>query len=201
MARPAVTELTIAGDPGAWRAAGFDVGPDGVVSVGSVRLLLGGSGKGITGWAVDHAASTDLDGLPTEVAPAGAAAPGRHPNGAVAIDHVVVMTPDLERTLGALERAGFELRRTRDAGEARQAFYRAGEAVLEVVGPVPPEGPARFWGLVFVVEDIDRAADLLGPALGKIKDAVQPGQRIATVRGEAGLGVPVALISPRPPRE
>jgi hypothetical protein len=28
-----------------------------------------------------------------------------------------------------------------------------------------------------------------------VKDAVQPGRRIATVRREAGLGLPVALIS------
>jgi hypothetical protein len=201
MAGPAVTELTIAGDPDAWRAAGFEVGPDGLACVGSVRLRLGGSGEGISEWALDHAASADLDGLPTELAPAGVTAPGRHPNGVVGIDHVVVMTPDLERTLAALGRGGFELRRTRDAGEAQQAFFRVGETVLEVVGPVPPDGPARFWGLVFVVEDIDRAAALLGPALGRVKEAVQPGQRIATVRGEARLGVPVALISPRPPRE
>ena len=115
----------------------------------------------------------------------------------MAIDHVVVMTPDLDRTLGALEAAGFDLRRVREAGEMRQAFYRMGEPVLEVVGPTEPDGPARFWGLVFVVEDIDRAAALLGPALGRVKDAVQPGQRIATVRESAALGLPVALISPR----
>jgi len=28
-----------------------------------------------------------------------------------------------------------------------------------------------------------------------VKDAVQPGRRIATVRNEASLGLPVALIS------
>jgi hypothetical protein len=33
--------------------------------------------------------------------------------------------------------------------------------------------------------------------LGDIRDAVQPGRRIATVRREAGLGVPVALMTPR----
>jgi hypothetical protein len=29
-----------------------------------------------------------------------------------------------------------------------------------------------------------------------VKDAVQPGRRIATVRKQAGLGLPVALITP-----
>jgi hypothetical protein len=30
---------------------------------------------------------------------------------------------------------------------------------------------------------------------------VQPGRRIATLRRSAGLALPVALISPRPPRD
>jgi hypothetical protein len=35
----------------------------------------------------------------------------------------------------------------------------------------------------------------MGEKLGEVHDAVQPGRRIATVRREAGLGVPVALIT------
>ena len=57
--------------------------------------------------------------------------------------------------------------------------------------------PARFWGITFTTADIDAAAELLGDKLGRVKDAVQPGRRIATVRTEAGLGLPVALISPK----
>ncbi len=62
-------------------------------------------------------------------------------------------------------------------------------------GEVEP-GPARFWGITFTVADLDACAELLGDRLGSIREAVQPGRRIATVRESAALGLPVALISP-----
>lgn len=70
-----------------------------------------------------------------------------------------------------------------------------GPCLLELGGPAP--GDARLWGLTLAVEDLDAAAALLGDRLGHVKDAVQPGRRIATVRREAGLSVPVALMTPR----
>ena len=120
------------------------------------------------------------------------------------------MTPDLERTLNALHGAGFELRRIREATEReraiRQAFFRMGEVILEVVGPAEPEptdAPAAFWGLVVVVDDLDALAERLGDRLGSVRDAVQPGRRIATLRTDAGVSVPVAFMTvapPKPPR-
>jgi hypothetical protein len=54
----------------------------------------------------------------------------------------------------------------------------------------------RFWGLAMTVADIDACAALLGDRLGPVKDAVQPGRRIATLRHEAcGLTVPIAFMS------
>jgi hypothetical protein len=68
--------------------------------------------------------------------------------------------------------------------------------ILEVVEHARVEpGPARFWGITFAVGDLDEAARTLGDRLGSIRDAVQPGRRIATIRREAELGLPVALIS------
>ncbi len=63
--------------------------------------------------------------------------------------------------------------------------------------PGPSDGSVRFWGLTLVVSDLDAAAARLGSRLGAVKDAVQPGRRIATVRREAGLSVPLALMTPR----
>jgi hypothetical protein len=63
---------------------------------------------------------------------------------------------------------------------------------------VDPSGPARLWGLAFVVEDMDRPAEVLGDLLGAPRDAVQPGRTIATVRSEAGLGPAVAFMTPGP---
>ncbi len=112
---------------------------------------------------------------------------------------MVMLTPSLERTIEELEDQGLELRRIREGetgmGTYRQAFFRVGRPILEVV---EADGPARFWGITFTTADIDAAAELLGDKLGRVKDAVQPGRRIATVRKEAGLGLPVALISPKP---
>jgi hypothetical protein len=123
-----------------------------------------------------------------------------HPNGVTQIDHLVVFTPELERTTRALENAGIGRRRLRevetDDGLLRQGFFRLGEVILEVVAhPWVEPGPARFWGITFSVTDLDACAELLGERLGSIRDAVQPGRRIATMRESAGLGLPVALIS------
>ena len=140
----------------------------------------------------------DVDGLPVE-SPSGVELAGSaHPNGVVRVDHLVVFTPDLERTTALEDRRG--RRRVReveaDGSPLRQGFFRLGEVILEVVEHANVEpGPARFWGITFAVADLDVAAEVLGDRLGSIRDAVQPGRRIATVRGEAGLGLPVALIS------
>ncbi len=194
-----IVAIAIGADSEAWAGAGFTV-EDKAIQTGSVRLDLGG-GEGIGSWVLTGTATADLDGLPTalEQSPPPAARPA-HPNGVVRIDHLVVLTPDLERTTAALEAAGIERRRVRevDAGEGRlrQGFFRLGEVILEVVEHAKaPPGPASFWGITFAVADLDACAELLGEKLGSIRDAVQPGRRIATIRGEAGLGLPVALIS------
>jgi hypothetical protein len=203
--QPTVDELFIAAAPDAWAAAGFDVQDD-LCEVGTVRLRLeeDDAGRGLTRWSVRDAASLDLDGLDTA---ASAPAAGAHPNGVVSIDHLVVITPDLDRTSGVLRGAGFELRRLREGetpgGSQRQAFFRMGELILEVVEAPPgtkiaadPSGPARLWGISFLVDDLATPAATLGGSLGEPRDAVQPGRRIATVGSEAALGPAVALMTP-----
>jgi hypothetical protein len=206
-----LSSLELAAEPGAWTEAGFTVDA-GAVTVGGVRIELRGpaAGRRITGWSVHGLASTDLDGLPTEVAaepPSGEdRSASTHPNGVVALDHVVAFSPSLERTVAALKAAGLDLRRIREgptaAGAQRQAFFRLGQPILEVIEHPPGtaaaedrEAPARFWGLAFVVADLAESARALGPRLGEVRDAIQPGRRIATVRREAGLGLPVALMT------
>jgi hypothetical protein len=58
-----------------------------------------------------------------------------------------------------------------------------------------PAGPARFWGLTFVASDLDGLADRLGALLRPIKDAIQPGRRIATLDRSAGLRTHVAFMT------
>ena len=82
-------------------------------------------------------------------------------------------------------------------GTYRQAFFRVGRPILEVVEAADME-PERACGASRSRPPTStRPPQLLGDKLGRVKDAVQPGRRIATVRKEAGLGLPVALISPK----
>jgi hypothetical protein len=204
-----IAELLVADPAEAWRGAGFHVDPDGVSPVGSVRLRLVGRehGTGIVGWslrgAADGSVDGSVDGIATTPPSSEPPEPRTHPNGVTHIDHVVVLTPDLSRTVGALEAIGLDVRRERD-GELggrpmRQVFFRMGEVVLEVVGAPDErgEGPASLWGVTFTVADIDATAALLGERTSPVKDAVQPGRRITTLRHrDLGLSVRTALISP-----
>lgn len=224
-----IDELTVADEASAWAEIGFAVEGDTCV-VGTVRIRLAGrdSGKGLVGWSLrgladaggegGRAGEIDLDGLPTSISlpePPGASAPPPdgvtgptvHPNGITALDHVVAISSDLDRTVAALEGAGLDLRRVREeptpAGAPRQAFFRLGAEILEVV-QAPPEAiertggdrPAFFWGLAFVAPDLETTVAQLGEHASEVRDAVQPGRRIATLRRSAGLSLPVALMTP-----
>ncbi len=209
MSETTIDELLIADDGARWAELGFDV-QDGVCRLGqvSLRFFEGSEERGIVGWSLRGIASTKLDGLATTRSerPVPAAAPA-HPNGILAIDHVVAMSPSLDRSVQALHAAGLDLRRVREeptpAGAPRQAFFRLGAEILELVQE--PEAvlaraggadrPARFWGLAAGTSDLDRTAELLGSRCGEVRPAVQPGRRIATVSRSAGVAVPLALMS------
>lgn len=203
-------ELIVAGEPGAWRDCGFEVDGDTcVVGETRIRLAPGDGGKGLVGWSLRDVASTELDGLATARSerPPPAERPA-HSNGVSALDHVVAVSSNLDRTVAALRGAGLDLRRIREeptpAGAPRQAFFRLGEPILEVV-QAPAEAiertggdrPAFFWGLAFAAPEIEATIAALGERVSGARDAVQPGRRIATLRRSAGLSLPLALITPR----
>ena len=202
-----VDELVVADPPDAWAKAGFLVDPDGVCRVGGVRIRLVGRdcGTGVVGWSLRGLppnAAGDLDGVPTSASSADLATGAAHANGVTAIDHVVLLSPDLGRTVAALAAIGLAPRRERD-GELggrpiRQIFFRLGEVIVEVVGAPDAAGggPSTLWGVTYVVTDVDATAVFLGDRTAPVKDAVQPGRRITTVRhGELGMSVRTAMIS------
>lgn len=207
-----IDELVLADAPERWSALGFDVDDD-CVRLGTVCLRLAGedAGRGIVRWSLRAIGSTELDGLATERSdsPVPAAAPA-HPNGVTALDHVVAMSPALDRSVAALQAAALDLRRIREeptpAGAPRQAFFRLGAEILEVVQEPAQavergggaDRPLRLWGLALIAADLDATVRALGAHAGEPRTAVQAGRRIATVKRSAGLAVPVALISPKP---
>src|SRR5437763_14564137 len=129
--------LRIADPPEAWERLGFRV-EDSAVELGGVRLVLGADGHGIVGWAIAGLEGpAQTDGLPVEPPEPGqgdADVPPRPPNGALGLDHVVLVTPELDRTAGALEQAGLPLRRLTETPQGiRRGFRRLGPAILELV--------------------------------------------------------------------
>lgn len=195
----AVQALVLGDDPAAWEQLGFTVRGD-AVALGGVLVRCQGGGGGIRSWVLTgEDGPPEIDGLPTAWAPPRPVPPVRHPNGAAALDHVVVFSGSRDRTAAALAAAGGDVRRRADppAVPARMCFVRVGGVIVEVAEAGPP---TRFWGLVAVVPDVDALARELGDAVGRPRDAVQPGRRIATVRPRDGLQTALAFITPRPPR-
>jgi hypothetical protein len=213
-----VDGFEVADPTDAWTRAGFSVDSDAVCRIGGVGIRLVGRsrGTGIVGWSLRGLPSDgsvhDLDGVPTtrsrpggDIGPrssAVTATPGAHPNGVIAIDHVVLLSPDLDGTVESLAAVGVDPRRERD-GELggqpiRQIFFRFGEVIVEVVGSpgTASEGPSTLWGITYVVEDIDATALFFGDHTTPVKEAVQPGRRITTVHHhELGMSVRSAMIS------
>lgn len=209
---PDLRRLLVADEPDAWEAAGFaliDGGPGGPeTSIGGIAIRFVGRQPerpetGIVGWELTDIDDGSIDGIMSIGTDAAAATPLEHPNRVSRIDHVVVMTPALERTTSALRAFGFSPRRTRpipDSDPPRsQVFFWAGETIFEVVGPDEPTGsePARVWGLALTTDDLAAAANAIAPNLGQDKPAVQPGRRIATVKTKAlDISLTLALMTP-----
>lgn len=215
-----LVSLTVADDASAWTSAGFAVADEAVTIAGTRIDLIGRaeqrSERGIRGWTVSGLEAPTgkgaIDGLATTFV---AAADDRaedaldtataHANGTTGIDHVVIITPDLDRTLAAFGDVGLAVRRIRETesygAPMRQAFLRLGPTIVEVVGghegtgQSAEEAPSDWFGLALDVDDLDATATLLGEGLGGIKPAVQEGRRIATIRHKQfGMSVATALM-------
>jgi len=205
-----VAEFVIGADPAAWSAVGFDVDATGMMQLGGIRVRFVDGEPGMRSWvladapAATNATVTEIDGLATTFGDAPDVPGHQHANTAFGIDHVVIYTPHLEQTCDAIASAtGAPLKRIREVGALRQGFHRLGEVVVEVVTyPTIEVDRATFWGLALNVADIDIVHtqcgdDLMSPP----KDAVQSGRRIASFRAAAQLGLPVAVMTVRDPRE
>lgn len=204
-----ISEINLGEDPGKWEKIGFSVRSESSgksVLLGNTKLnfinsplstgIISISVVGIEG-NVDSLAfespQTSLPILQTST----------HPNQVNRIDHLVVTTPDPDKTTAALNKAGIALRGVRKFGntpnQTRQSFFWLGDVILELVGPdqATKGGKPEFWGLALVSSDIDETSKYLGQLCTPLKDAVQAGRKITTIKTlDQSIGTSIAIMSP-----
>lgn len=195
-----LASVVVGGASEPWVALGFTVTDDGLIAFGNGSIELDGSSSGVVALRVDGVhgavAGAEIGGVPVLD---GSAAPATgHANGCFELDHVVIMTPSIERTSAAIAGVlGLPQRRIRETDTVRQAFHRFDErgCIIELVETGRAERPT-VWGLVVNTTDLDAFVAAAGPDLVSApKPAVQPTRRIATVRAGAGLPVAFAVMS------
>ena len=218
-----IADLWVATPIDPWLNLGLMVQSDSFICVPDLGLRFvalprdaATNASSIVGWTLIDPALGDeasmsaspvvVDGITTAyVSKPTCSQPLTSPLGILGVDHVVVMTGQLERTCTAITTATrAPLKRIRDAGGGvRQGFHRCGRVIIEVVErpDIDAVTPASIWGLVLTVQDLDEVMNWLGPdAVSAARPAVQAGRKIATIKSEAGLGVAVALMTPEPAR-
>ena len=210
-----IADLWIEGSIVPWLNLGFASQSDALICLPDLGLRFLSSDTAetsprITGWTLldpigdesNGDAELSVDGLRTKfLSRATCVDPSPSPLNVLGVDHIVVMTGNLERTCEAITAVTRSpLKRIRDAGGGvRQGFHRCGKVIIEVVErpDIDAVTPASIWGLVLNVGDLDQCIDWLGPdVISAPRPAVQAGRRIATIKREAGLGIAVALMTP-----
>ena len=193
-------QLIIGGSPAPWGVTGVSlrtegdmtfahtanaslIWPTGDLPSGQLSIAISGVPKGTEIDGVECAEFVDL--------PHVAEADGCF------VDHIVLMTNDLDRTCGSVgEVTGSPLRRVREVGEIRQGFHRIGKGgvIVEVVERADVSATS-LWGFVLATESFDSVVADADDLVTEPKSAVQQGRQISTVKSAAGLGVAVALMT------
>ena len=170
----------------------------------SAKACAGSRACGCGSWARARAAGSWLDAPAARARPSPpAAAPERRGGGGPRRAAV----PDLDRTVAELRAAGFDFRRLRE-GEPPAA---PPSGVLPPGGADTrgrpgaggnerrsrPNGPARLWGLSFLVDNLERTRRRSATCSAAATPLEQPPVRsIATLRPAARLGPAVAFVTP-----
>jgi catechol 2,3-dioxygenase-like lactoylglutathione lyase family enzyme len=119
-----------------------------------------------------------------------------------ALDHLVIATPDPERTAalyGARLGLDMKLDRTIAALGTRFLFFRTGGLVFEVIHRIKDgrgDGPDKIFGVSWRVADVEATRNrLLGAGLevSELREGRKPGTRVFTVR-TGTFGVPTIVI-------
>jgi len=142
-----------------------------------------------------------FDGLRVVTAPAMEAVGA--PDAGIAIDHVVVQTPDPERAIRLWrDHAGLRLAFDRVFPERglRLVFFRSGGITLELVASDPPPADPRtldrLHGVSYRVADLEARRERLahaGVEVSPVRPGLKPGTSVVTVRSGT-VGVPTLLL-------
>ncbi len=123
------------------------------------------------------------------------------------LDHVVVMTPNVDRALAIYgAKLGLDLRLDRENPKwnARQLFFKVGGTVIEMaakIGGAPTDEPDRSGGLAWRVAEPHAAQARIAAAgfdVSEVRTGRKPGTHVFTVRN-APAGVPTILLSAEAP--
>jgi len=160
-----------------------------VADVDATARLLARRGVEVRG------AEAHLHGTTWRLVPEAATA-----TGAVALDHVVVTSPDaVAATADFGGRLGLDLRLDRDTDFGfRGLFFRCGDAVVEVVVPHDAPQTSALTGAAWRSVDVERERArlaALGVEVSETRRGRKPGTVVATVR-DPGLAVPTLLVGP-----
>lgn len=102
------------------------------------------------------------------------------------VDHVVVTTPDLDATVGALVAAGSDLRRHGSTGRGNAAAFLLAGTLIEVI-EVPDKDGVSLSGIALETDhDLGELAERWRASGHDVADphpAVQEGRRIMSIRG------------------
>lgn len=200
-----LTRLGLPGDEKSWATLGFTPRA-GAVQIGRISCTVGiGAGWGFENAEGGLTALGVPEVLGSTVAGRGAGPVSQpiaqHPNGTTFVDHVVYWVPDLDEAVAALNTVlGAEPRRRfrpRGPHGPEMAFYRVGEAFIEVVA-TGHGGPALI-GIAFGTPDLDAtvaAVRAAGGPIGDPKPAVQGGRIASVWHGHVDWGI--AFLEPGP---
>lgn len=191
---PELVSLGLPGDEKAWTALGFAVGEHGRIPVGAVSCVVGMPPS----WGFDELRGDASElGVPELLSenPADAAgvSRGTHPNGVTFVDHIVYLVSDLDESVAVLaDVLGMPPRRRfhpRGPSGPEMAFYRVGEAFIEVVAA---RRPPSLIGIAFGTPDLDAtvaAVRAAGGPIGDPKPAVQGGRIASVWNGHIDWGI------------
>ena len=177
--RHQLTTVVVGDEPGSWATAGFTVHDD-RVRIGSTTIVCDpGVGYGIATVGIDGLTDT-VDGLPIGLVEAPVTPAAEHDNRVTGFDHLVAMSPSIDRTAGRRSMPACNGAEPAASRWAARPADRTSSLVMSFSnssGSTVPGAGDDILGPALECDDLGFAARRLGEALGTVKDAVQPGRR------------------------